>query len=80
MHAAPAISAGKAPRPALDGRRRDAKRYAATLASLEAELGRAAAPGEIADLGRRLQAVNDELRALEERWLDLSSQLETSAA
>ena len=48
--------------------------------TLEAELGRAAAPGEIADLGRRLQAVNDELRALEERWLDLSSQLETSAA
>ncbi|MCZ4314880.1 ATP-binding cassette domain-containing protein [Comamonadaceae bacterium G21597-S1] len=48
--------------------------------TLEAELGHAAAPGEIADLGRRLQAVNDELRELEERWLDLSSQLETSAA
>ena len=37
-------------------------------------------PAEIADLGRQLQAVNDELRQAEERWLDVSGQLETSTA
>jgi hypothetical protein len=37
-------------------------------------------PAEIADLGRRLQAVNDELRQVEEHWLDKSSQLDTSTA
>ncbi len=48
--------------------------------ALEARLGQAVAPDEIADLGRRLKTVNDELHELEERWLDLSGQLETSAA
>jgi ATP-binding cassette subfamily F protein 3 len=34
-------------------------------------------PAEIADNGRRLKACGDEIDALEERWLDLSSAIET---
>jgi prefoldin subunit 5 len=34
-------------------------------------------PAEIADLGKRLTKVNDEIKELEERWLKLSSQLES---
>jgi ATP-binding cassette subfamily F protein 3 len=33
----------------------------------------------MADAGRRLKALADEVAALEERWLELSSQLEATA-
>jgi len=48
--------------------------------ALEAHLSSVVPPSEIAELGKRLKAVNDDLRQLEERWLDLSGQLETSTA
>lgn len=44
--------------------------------ALECQLSAGPAPAEIADLGRRLSAVNDELQTLEEQWLDISVQLE----
>jgi len=43
---------------------------------LEARLTLITAPEELADAGRRLKAVNDELHGLEERWLQLSEQLD----
>jgi len=49
-------------------------------AGLESHLSTAVRPSEIAELGKRLKSVNDELKALEDRWLDLSGQLETSVA
>ena len=45
-------------------------------ASLEGHLVKAVRPSEIAELGRRLKTVNDELKQMEDRWLDLSGQLE----
>jgi ATP-binding cassette, subfamily F, member 3 len=33
-------------------------------------------PPEIAEVGRQLKTVNDELQALEERWLELSGEIE----
>ena len=45
-------------------------------AALEGQLSTNAHPHEIADIGKKLNAVNEELAALEERWLELSSQLE----
>jgi ATP-binding cassette subfamily F protein 3 len=48
-------------------------------AAVELHLGKAARPSEIAELGKRLKAVNDELKLREDRWLELSGQLETSA-
>ena len=34
------------------------------------------APAEIAEAGKQLKAANDELQALEERWLALSGEIE----
>ncbi len=48
--------------------------------ALESHLSSAVRPSEIAELGKRLKAVNDDLRHIEERWLDLSGQLDTSTA
>jgi ATP-binding cassette subfamily F protein 3 len=48
----------------------------ADKAGLEARLAGTLPPAQIADAGRRLKAVNDELHALEERWLDLSGRIE----
>ncbi len=45
-------------------------------ASLEGHLGTAVRPQEIAELGKRLKSVNDELKRLEDRWLELSSKIE----
>ena len=45
-------------------------------ASLEAHLCKSPPPAEIAELGKRLSTVNDELQKLEETWLTLSSELE----
>ena len=49
-------------------------------AALESHLSTATRPSEIAELGKRLKLVNDELKTIEDRWLDLSNQLETSVA
>ena len=45
-------------------------------AALEANLSAAPHPAEIAELGKRLKTVNDELQSLEDQWLSLSSQLD----
>jgi ATP-binding cassette subfamily F protein 3 len=49
-------------------------------AALEGRLAASPPPTEIADIGRSLKAVNDELQALEEKWLALSSELEGQSA
>jgi ATP-binding cassette subfamily F protein 3 len=46
-------------------------------AALEVRLAANPPSSEIADLGKRLTKVNDEIKELEERWLKLSSQLES---
>ena len=46
-------------------------------AALEVRLAANPLSSEIADLGKRLTKVNDEIKELEERWLKLSSQLES---
>ena len=45
-------------------------------AALEAKLSTNPHPSVIAETGKRLKAVNQELKALEDQWLDLSGQLE----
>jgi ATP-binding cassette subfamily F protein 3 len=39
----------------------------------------AVTPADIADAGRRLKAISDETASLEERWLELSGEIETAA-
>ena len=46
-------------------------------ASLEGNLCASPHPAEIAELGKRLKSVNDELQTLEDLWLTVSGQLET---
>ena len=59
-----------------------AERRIATLeaerSQLEAQLSGALPPTEIAEAGRRLKAVGDELARLEERWLELSGAIEAA--
>jgi len=43
--------------------------------TLEAQLSTPRPPAEIAEAGRRLKALSDEMAALEERWMELSEQL-----
>jgi ATP-binding cassette subfamily F protein 3 len=45
---------------------------------LEARLAAHLPPPEMADIGRRLKAVSDELGELEERWLALSGEIEAA--
>lgn len=45
-------------------------------AAREAELMQALPPAQIAEAGRRLKQIDDEVASLEERWLELSEQLE----
>jgi ATP-binding cassette subfamily F protein 3 len=45
-------------------------------ASLEGHLGKSQHPQEIAEFGKRLKTVNDELQSLEEQWLAVSGQME----
>jgi ATP-binding cassette subfamily F protein 3 len=47
-------------------------------ASLESQLATNTHPQEIAEIGKRLNAVNEELARLEERWLELSTLLESA--
>ncbi|RIX77018.1 ABC-F family ATP-binding cassette domain-containing protein [Acidovorax cavernicola] len=48
--------------------------------TLEAKLAEPLPPAEIADAGKRLKSLNDEIAQLEERWLALSDQLEALTA
>ena len=52
----------------------------AEKAQLEQRLTERLPPTEIADCGRRLKACGDEIETLEERWLVLSSEIETLEA
>jgi len=47
--------------------------------ALEASMSEPSSPATLAESGRRLKAVNDELEALELRWLELGEQLEAAA-
>jgi ATP-binding cassette subfamily F protein 3 len=47
--------------------------------ALEQQLSTPLPPAEIAEAGRRLKALSDEVAALEERWLALTAQLEATA-
>ena len=49
-------------------------------AALESHLSTAVRHSEIAELGKRLKSVNDELKRLEDQWLDLSGKLDTVSA
>jgi ATP-binding cassette subfamily F protein 3 len=51
----------------------------AEKSAIEARLSTALPPGEIADAGKRLKAVTDELSSLEERWLALSGDIEAAS-
>ena len=48
--------------------------------ALEAQLSAPLPPAEIAEAGRRLKALSDEMDALEERWMVLSEQLQQMQA
>jgi ATP-binding cassette subfamily F protein 3 len=47
--------------------------------ALEQQLSTPLPPAEIAEAGRRLKALSDEVAVLEERWLALTAQLEATA-
>jgi ATP-binding cassette, subfamily F, member 3 len=49
-------------------------------AALEVRLADSPTPTEIAELGKGLKLVNDELQTLEEKWLSLSSEMESASA
>jgi ATP-binding cassette subfamily F protein 3 len=48
--------------------------------SLQASLANTSAPAEMAQSGKRLKAIEAELLTLEERWLELTEQIETATA
>ena len=48
--------------------------------TLEAQLAATIAPAEMAKAGKRLKAVDAELQTLEERWLEITDQIETATA
>jgi len=52
----------------------------AEKAALQARLAAPLAPADIAEAGKRLKAVGDELQALEERWLALGELIEQATA
>ena len=49
-------------------------------AALEVRLAALPLPSEIADIGKRLKVVNDELKTLEDQWLELSAKADSVAA
>lgn len=49
-------------------------------AAIEARLAQALPAAEIAEAGKRLKALNDEIERLEERWMTVSGQLEALVA
>jgi len=52
---------------------------ASEKASLEERLAQPLAAADIAEAGKRLKTLNDEIAQLEERWLALSDKLESLA-
>jgi ATP-binding cassette subfamily F protein 3 len=56
------------------------KTLSAERQTLEAQLAGTITPPEMARSGKRLKAVDAELQTLEERWLELTDQIETAAA
>ena len=46
---------------------------------LEAQLATPLVPAAIAETGKRLKSASDELHTLEERWLELTEQIEHAA-
>ena len=52
----------------------------AAVMTLQARLATTIAPAEMAQAGKRLKAVDAELQTLEERWLELTDQIETATA
>ena len=48
--------------------------------NLQASLAKTTAPAEMAQSGKRLKAIEAELLTLEERWLELTEQIETATA
>jgi ATP-binding cassette subfamily F protein 3 len=56
------------------------KTLSAERQTLEAQLAGTITPPELARSGKRLKAVDAELQTLEERWLELTDQIETAAA
>ncbi len=48
--------------------------------TLEQRLTEPLAPADIADCGRRLKAASDETATLEERWLELSTEMDSASA
>jgi ATP-binding cassette subfamily F protein 3 len=47
---------------------------------LEGHLCQSPPPSDFANQGKRLKAVNEELQALEEQWLELSTDIESAAS
>src|SRR6218665_3180762 len=65
----------------MDGIDAKLKKLADQRTALEAELAAgSAAPAKIAELGKRLKAIHDELESAELRWLELSAQVDAMHA
>ena len=47
--------------------------------NLEQRMTQPLAPADIAEVGRKLKACNDEIDTLEERWLELSTHIEAQS-
>jgi ATP-binding cassette, subfamily F, member 3 len=62
----------------LDEAERRIASLEAEKSQLEARLSGALPPQEIAEAGRRLKAITDELAQREERWLALSGEIEAA--
>ena len=48
----------------------------AEKSALETALSSMTAPAELADAGRRMKALDEELHSIEERWLQLTEELD----
>jgi ATP-binding cassette subfamily F protein 3 len=84
-----AVAAAKtpAPRPDLKPLKKELDKVDAQMKTLnterqtlEAQLAATSVPAEMAQAGKRLKAVDAELQKLEERWLELTDQIETATA
>ncbi|MDQ6880737.1 MAG: ABC transporter C-terminal domain-containing protein, partial [Pseudomonadota bacterium] len=67
----------KALRKELEQADQHMSRLSAEKAVLEQRLSGRLAPADLAADGKRLKSINDELAALEERWLALSGDIES---
>ena len=84
---APAPKAAAVPSSSLKPLKKEFEQIEQRMAQLnadkdkfEASLAANPSPAEIAEAGRRLKAVSQELDTLEERWLALGEQIETASA